>query len=151
MNDGWEILEVRGVKDLDYMGRVGAHFYAEGNLPGRCVPEVFAKTWMNLREMGLGTIWMLLRDGEIVGALGGVVTADPNDGVLTGSEMFWWVQPECRGHGLRLLMQFEEWARGRGAKRLAMVHLLSLMPEKVGKLYERMGYTAVEVNYHKQL
>lgn len=144
---GWSIVEVRSEKDLDFMARAGAQFYEEARLPGRIIPEVFVRSWTQFIGLKLGTIWMLMRGNEIVGAIGGLVVADPNDGVMVGSEMFWWVMPECRGRGVRLLLRFAEWARERGAERLTMVHLMSSMPEKVGKLYERMGMKPLEVHY----
>lgn len=138
--------------ELPELARLGKLFYREGALPGKFVPEQFLATWRKFFELGFAAIFALRINEELVGALGAAVLPDPNDGVLVGSEMFWWVAPKARGHGLSLLNAFEEWAVFEmGARRLGMVHLLSLAPERMGKLYERRGYKATELHYVKEV
>lgn len=138
--------------ELPELARLGKLFYREGALPGKFVPEQFIATWRKFFELGFGVVFGLRIEGELMGALGAAVLPDPNDGELVGSEMFWWVAPEARGHGMGLLNAYETWAVNEmGAKRIGMVHLLSLAPEKMGKLYERRGYKATEVHYVKEI
>jgi GNAT superfamily N-acetyltransferase len=137
--------------DLAETALKGAAFYREGKLPGRFVPEVFTQTWRQLLGSGIGTLIGLEIDGRIEGALGGVKSPDPNDGDLVAVEMFWFVDANHRGHGLKLLDAFEEWAHQQGCKRVGMIHLLQLMPDKLEVLYRRRKYQPVEVHYLKEL
>jgi GNAT superfamily N-acetyltransferase len=139
------------VSDLPEAALLGPQFFAEGGLPGRFVPDVFSAKWGSLIEQGIGFILGLFRDGRIAGAFGGVVVEDLNSGDLVASECFWFVTPESRGRGFELLLAYEAEARKRGAVRCSMIHLLSLQPEKLGELYERRGYKAVETSYFKEL
>lgn len=146
-------LEALPVSELAEVAALGARFYRVGNLPGGVHPPVFVATWTAFLNAGFGAIFGLRNEErELIGVLGAVVLPDPNDGVLIGSEFFWWVVPEARGHGLKLLKEYERWAvEDKGAKRIGMVHLLSLSPESLGKLYERRGYKAIEVHYIKEI
>jgi GNAT superfamily N-acetyltransferase len=64
---------------------------------------------------------------------------------------------ECRGRGLELLAAFESWARENNCNRIIMVHLLDSGPEKknmsriLSRLYARLGFTAVETHYVKEI
>lgn len=137
--------------ELPICAEKGQAFYKEGNLPGSLIPEVFVKTWTALFGAGLAHMYVLEIDGEIQGAIGGVVVPDLNDGVLMGNEAFWFVVPEARGQGLRLLDAFEKSVEKAGAKRIGMIHLLNLMPDVLAKLYIRKGYKAIETHYIKEL
>lgn len=139
------------IQDLPLAAQLGPQFYAEGKLPGRFVPEVFARKWTEFIEMGIGFIIGLFEGQKLEGCFGAIVAEDVNDGALTANEMFWFVQPESRGQGLRLFNAYETEARSRGAKRCSMIHLLGLQPDALSKLYERRGYRAVETAYHKEL
>lgn len=92
---------------------------------------------------GGGVIFVSERHGAITGMLGAVMFDHPMSGQPTASEMFWWMEPERRGDGVRLLKRFEHWAKCHGAERIMMV---SPSPE-VGRLYDRLGYRATETSY----
>ncbi len=139
------------VSELNQLAALGAKFYAESGLPGRFVPDVFEASWRQFYSIGMGQIFKLEVDGQIVGAIGGMVYPDPNDADLVASEMFWFVDPAARGGGIRLFSAFEDWAKQRGAKRIAMIHLQSLAPEALERLYLRKGYRKIESHYFKTL
>ena len=139
------------VSELTEVSLLGPAFFSEGKLPGRFVPEVFAAKWGLLIGQGIGFILGLFREDRLVGAFGGIISEDLNDGDPVANECFWFVKPEARGRGFELLLAYEEEARKRGAVRCSMIHLLSLQPEKLGELYERRGYRAVETSYFKEL
>jgi GNAT superfamily N-acetyltransferase len=92
-----------------------------------------------------GAAWVLEHDGAVRGILGATVFVHPMDGTLTAAEMCWWVDPEMRGHGLKLLRAFETWARDRGARKTVVV---APTPD-VERLYERMHYAKVETSYER--
>lgn len=141
------------VHDLPMLARHGGEFFAEGGLPGRFDGLVFAQNWRRILESGLGTIFISTADGDLAGALGAIVFPDVNDGLLVGTEMFWFVRMPYRGGLLaaRLLAHYEAWAAGRGCARVGMVHLERIMPEKLAHLYERRGYEKTETHYFKTL
>jgi GNAT superfamily N-acetyltransferase len=137
------------VDHLPVLAVLGQRFYEEGRLPGRFIPGTFCRTWEQLLQTGAGGLFLLPDGGLPVGAIGGVLYPDPNDGALVATECFWFVHPQFRGRGLELLEAFESWARDRGAQRIIMVLLHNLMPEQLSALYRRRGYTAVETHYVK--
>lgn len=71
----------------------------------------------------------------------------PFSGARTAFEIVWWVDPEARGDGVRLLRAAEEWARSRGATAVQMV----APNERVGSFYRRLGYAPVEMSYQRSL
>lgn len=76
-----------------------------------------------------------------------------NNSVTVGSELVWWVEPKHRssGAGLALLKGIESAAKGAGVDVWAMVLLDSVDPEKVDKIYRKMGYSPAERSYIKRL
>jgi GNAT superfamily N-acetyltransferase len=71
----------------------------------------------------------------------------PFTGERIASEMVWWVNPESRGDGIRLLKAAEGWAKEQGIPKISMI----APSARVGALYERLGYKAVETAYQKGL
>lgn len=62
-------------------------------------------------------------------------------------EVAWWVDPESRGEGRRLVLSAEEWAIENGAVKVQMV-----APNlRVGNVYRRMGYAQMEIGYQKNV
>lgn len=137
--------ELCAVVDVGYM------FFKEGNLPGGFKRDVFLRNWSAILKERRGIFLGAFEDEKFTGGLGAVLCPDLNNGQLLAVECFWYVLPEYRGHGLRLLRAFERWAKEAGVRRVAMIHLMSLHPEAMRQLYERLGYRAVEINYIKEL
>ena len=71
----------------------------------------------------------------------------PFSGERTAFEIIWWVEPEARGDGVRLLRAAENWAREQGASAMQMV----APNDRVGLLYRRLGYLPVETSYQRNL
>ena len=87
-------------------------------------------------------------DDGIVGMLGLATYIHPLTGECTASELFWWVAPGHRGSlGIRLLRMAEGWARNNGAAVIQMI----APDERVCRLYGRLGYSQVEITFHKRL
>lgn len=144
----WQVMP----DDLPRMGKVAERFYASSKHLNGFDIERFTKFWFPLLENGMGTIFAVYdEEMEIVGAIGGMAYPEPYNGEMQAMEFFWFVQPEHRGVGMKLYRMFEEWARGRGCKRIRMAHLTDLMPEKVHRVYERLGFEQIEVHYSKEL
>lgn len=88
---------------------------------------------------------------RVVGMIAAHVLAHPIDGVLIGSEVAWWVEPLARGTsaGVRLLAAAEQWAIAQGARRFQMI--APMANARVGELYRRRGYTAIETTWQREL
>lgn len=100
-----------------------------------------------LIEADHGLVLVDDRGGTLVGIIGAFVYDHPISGDRTAVEVFWYVAPAFRGAGVRLLKRLEAWARAAGAVVLQMIAPTA----EVGRMYERMGFTALETTFQKGL
>ena len=109
--------------------------------------------WKQFYAQGIATIWALWHEDDIVGALGGFVFPDVNDGQLRATEFFWYVLATYRGSGeaQTLVDRFEAWARERGAKFSIMIALEGMHEKALDRYYIRRGYQKLEHSYMKEL
>lgn len=84
---------------------------------------------------------------DLTGMIALLTYDHPFSGERTAFEVVWWVDPEARGDGVRLLRGAETWARERGIRKMQMV----APNERVGALYRRLGYAPVETSYQRSL
>ena len=110
-------------------------------------PQQMATTVLRLLSTEAGAVFVSDRDGALVGMIGMIVFDNPITGESTVSELFWWVEPEHRGCGLRLLKRAEQWGRESGARK---VHMIAPTPD-VARLYERLGYEQLETTFQRAL
>lgn len=136
---------------LPEAAELGDKFWAEGSLPGSLKKDLFVKNWTGLMDLGMGNVLGLYKDDKLVGALGFISVNDINDGELVASETFWFVEPESRGQGVKLLIKFIDEAKQMGCKRMSMVHLMNSHADKLSDIYKRMGFTPLETHYIKEL
>lgn len=129
----------------------GKAFFAEGKFPGGFNPSQFQKSWNAFLSSGSGVIFASFDGTVITGGLGALIYADTFNGDKTALEAFWYVFKKYRGHGIRLLDTFEKWAEMEQVKRVAMIHLESLYPSELKRLYERRGYKLIETHYVKEM
>jgi len=94
-------------------------------------------------------IFVVERDGAVIGMLGGIVFQQPFSGELIASELFWWLDTAHRGHGAWLLKRFEKWAKELGAVRVSM--MAPIDKPRVAETYEGLQYVAVETVYQRNL
>jgi len=113
--------------------------------------EVFVKNWKALIDLGMGKIYGLYEDDVFVGGLGMLITHDINDGDLVATEAFWFVDPEKRGGGVKLLFFGLRKVKEIGCVRVIMMHLLKSNSEQISQLYESLGFSAIEKHYVKNL
>lgn len=91
---------------------------------------------------------LLALDGETpIGMLALWAYEHPMSGERVASEIVWWVSPERRGVGVRLLKRAETWARARNATVLQMV----APTDRVGRFYAACGYDAIETMFQRRL
>jgi GNAT superfamily N-acetyltransferase len=86
-------------------------------------------------------------DGKIVGMIGYVLHDHFISGEKFAGEVFWYIGPEHRGAGLRLLRAAEKQAKLAGAKYMQMI----APDERVGKVYSRLKYQRVETTWQRAL
>jgi len=131
-------------EDLDAMVLMGLRFLEEV-YPGKFVPnpERMARTGAWLLEDDDRALFVSEKDDQLTGMFGVFVYEHPMTGERTATEMFFWVQPEHRGHGLRLLRVARAWAKEAGATALQM----GAPSPEVERLYERLGLEKIETSY----
>lgn len=139
--------------DLDHIVDMACRFWNTGTVYSEpACPDT-------IRDMAEGCIAegmmsVLEVSGSVVGFACGVV--GPLVGTreaLAGTELAWWVDPNHRSgrNGISLLKHLEGLAKDRGVKYWNMAFMESSMPEKVEKIYQRLGYAPVETLYGKVL
>lgn len=108
-------------------------------------PETMASLFSTLINAPNGIL--LIMDG---GAAGGMVhPALFNASHVTGQELFWWVDSDKRGGGLRLFTALEAAARALGADSWMVSTMEALNFDGATRLYERRGYLASDRNFLK--
>ena len=115
--------------------------------------EFYLAQWRRFMASGVGGIFLLVDDGntQVFGGIGGIIHPDLLTGKLTAVELFWYVKPEYRSGGVRLLKTFEEWAKSRDCKVIAMICLSCSMMDKLDDFYRKAGYTLLEKHYIKEV
>jgi GNAT superfamily N-acetyltransferase len=114
-------------------------------------PDYTTRKYLDLIAKGMGVVFVLEVAGVIVGGIGGLKGPDLHWPRVIAVETFWFVLPEYRGAGLKLMSRFEQWAEENNCDAVAMVHLADSHPEILEKLYTRKGYQLVEKHYVKVL
>jgi GNAT superfamily N-acetyltransferase len=135
--------------DVPRLVAMGAHFIeATGYRTLLPVNEAQLAALMArlLTEPG-GAIFVLATEATVMGAIGLYRFAHPISGEPVASEVFWWVEPDARGSGLRLLREAERWAAAQGA---ALLQMIAPTPA-VERVYAHRGYVPVERLYQRRL
>lgn len=135
--------------DIPRLVEMGTRFLTETVYSGKVPvnPPAMTRTLELLLASDLGALFVSDVGGVVTGMIGLLVFEHPITGARTAQELFWWVEPEHRGHGVRLLARGEQWAVAAGAERL---HMIAPTPA-VGHLYERLGYDFLESAYQKAI
>lgn len=136
-------------QDIPQIVAMGVRFATESEYARHFLvrPEVIARTVAHVASSEDGAIFVSGSDATLTGMIALVAFEHPFSGERIASELVWWVEPEARGDGLRLLRAAEEWARATGAVRVQMV----APNDRVGALYERLGYAKLETYFQRSL
>ncbi|MDQ3170236.1 MAG: GNAT family N-acetyltransferase [Acidobacteriota bacterium] len=136
--------------DVPRLVEMGHRFLSSTSYAGAIAdnPDQMAATASMLIEHPHGCVLVAENEAHaLVGMLGAIVYAHHISGESVCGEVFWWVEPEHRGVGVRLLRAIETWATGKGALKMQMI---APTPD-VCVLYERLGYAPVETAYQRTL
>jgi len=137
--------------DWDQMGDLAVKFYEEKPIPGQIDRRIWISNWSKWVAADVAVIWVAEDNKIIRGAVGGIQTQDPSTNEWMMVEAFWFVEPENRGCGVKLLLKWIAVAKARQCKRLTMVHLSDLDSKRVGTLYLRLGMKPLETHYWKNI
>lgn len=111
----------------------------------------FEKSWEGLIKSEIGLVLVVeTEDNEILGAFGGMIYPNPNNGAGTASQIFWFMHPGKRGLGVRLLKEFEEIAVEMGCTRIFTTSILNEHAERMGRMFIRKGYKPIETHWVKE-
>lgn len=137
--------------DIPRAVAMGRRFIAETSYAGGLAdnPGRLAETAARLIDGDDAVLYVAERDAAIIGMIGGYVYTHPYSDERFATELFWWTDPECRGAGIWLLKAFEQWARLQGVRALQVVAPRS--NDRLGAIYERLGFTRVETCYQREI
>jgi len=95
----------------------------------------------------------LVNDAEVVGMLIALVTPCFFSDVSQAVEIAWYIDPDHRGTrvALKMINEYERWAKEAGAVCTNMINLEVLNGDKVARMYNKRGYTLVENTFLKEL
>lgn len=133
--------------EVERLVEMGERFHRESTYKEHVTHNHEQMIALATQLVAAGNILVMEFEGELVGMIGFMVLPHFLSGEVLGMEVFWWLEPEHRGEGRRLLKAAEDLARERGAKRMQMI----APNERVAVLYRRMKYQFVESAYQKTL
>jgi GNAT superfamily N-acetyltransferase len=126
--------------------------HGEEVLGGKFDAEGYEAAWKALLA-GDGVMF-LVEDatGKIVGGIGGATGLVTLTGKKRALSLFWYMDKAHRSGltAIRLLDRFEQWAKDSGCQQITMP-INDGMSKSSGKVYERRGFTPIEVTYRKML
>jgi GNAT superfamily N-acetyltransferase len=133
--------------DLDGLVTMGRHFIEQTPYATRIAhnPTQMRALAVHLMTSPDGAVFVAERDMRLVGMIGVFVFPHPISAERIGSEVMWWMEPDARGAGVRLLRAAERWVRTQGVARFQMI---APTPD-VEAIYQRLGFEKVETVYQR--
>lgn len=135
--------------DLADVVRMGGKFLATTRYGGLLAhnPDALEQMAQMLLEMPDGFLLVAEEAGVAVGMIGCLVFTHPLSGERFASELAWWMEPDHRGAGVRLLRAAERKASDLGVTKIQMI-----APDaRVAGFYLSRGYEYVEATYQRTL
>lgn len=126
---------------LNFISSTSYRDFIDGN------PDALAILMARLIQHEEAGLFVLERDGDVIGMIAGHLFTHPISGQRVGGEVFWWVEPGSRGVGSELLDRIEAWFTAMGCRKSQMI----APNDAVGRFYERRGYRRVETTYQRDL
>jgi GNAT superfamily N-acetyltransferase len=130
-------------EDIPRMVEMGRRFREESTYSKYMAdnPECMTKLGENLLKCG--GILVIEESGALVGMLGWVLHDHFISGERFAGEVFWWVEPEHRGDGIKLLNAAKAESKAAGAKYMQMI----APTKRIAAAYRHMGFEFVESTY----
>lgn len=130
---------------------IAQSFFKESGSAGTLNFGSFVTLWNKMLVDGVAVMFGQWSDGKLVGVLGGVLAPNLFTGGVLASELFWYVLPDHRRHGTRLLFAFITWAKTVRVDQLLMGHLHFAVSERVATAYDRVGFKKLETMYSMEI
>lgn len=142
--------------ELDAALPIARAFHAESGLGSDFDASHFMAGLENWSASGSLYLCASSPDGRLSnvhGCLCGILAPHFMTGEVLANELFWFILPEHRGgkDAIRMLDDFEAWAREHGATHLIMASFARGTPETVNRLYQRRGFDPIETHHLKPL
>lgn len=137
-------------EDVPDLVDLGIRFIESGKYRDKIKPnpEALAQMMFGLIDNPYGLLTVLeAAKGRNIGMFGAMATLSPYSGEPVAMELFWYVEPESRGGGVRLLRHAENWARELGCKQfIAVSHT-----KKVSRFLKKSKFLGMEEHFVKVL
>lgn len=96
-------------------------------------------------------LWVAVLDGEVVGFLWAAAhLMAPWNPAMVASDYLFYITPERRGTslGYRLVKQYVEWAESMACCEVRLSIASGINEERVGRMYERLGFESFGTVYN---
>jgi GNAT superfamily N-acetyltransferase len=148
------IIRPAAVEEVELLAELGLHFCHTGIFPllADATEETLIGLLLAVFQLGEKGLIVVAEDrgGQVVGGLVAAVLPQPITQRDYADELCYWLEPVARGgEAARLLLDaFECWvdARGLGCK---MVAPCQAPWDRIGAVYRRRGYTAIETVFYR--
>lgn len=100
-----------------------------------------------------GFVKIVCYEGDIVGALIGMISQAPINDYKFSQELMFWFEPEHRNGRVapKLIDEYVDWSKRNGCSFARLSTLDELLNSKVGILFKRKGFSPIETAYVKEL
>lgn len=98
-----------------------------------------------------GYVSVLVVDGEVRGAFWGCLTNMPWSAITFAQDICFFVDAECRGHGVRLIRDWVRWAKAQGAAEVCLSSASGIDTVRAQRLFEKQGFTKQGEAFTKEL
>lgn len=126
--------------DLPRLVEMGQRFRSESTYSKFLADNPERMMQLGRQLLAADGLLVLEKAGQIIGMIGYIIHSHFISGEIVAGEVFWYVEPEVRGDGLKLVDEAKRRARVAGAKFLDMV----APSERVARLYKHLGYEWME-------
>lgn len=135
-------VEVATPDDAPALAALGEMLHDTSSYAG--IPYNRAKVEDLMRNLaaGAGVVFVVRREGEIVGGIAGSVAAWWFSDELHGYEFSFFVRPDARNAfaSIKLISAFRIWCKARGAKKLRMGITTGIHEDSTGKFYRLLDF-----------
>lgn len=91
--------------------------------------------------------FLAIIDGKVEGLLAGKEVKTPWSDDRIWHEVVWFMTARFRKYGVKLLKIAREKLKEQGFAAMVMVHMHNSKPDKLARLYDRLGFKPMETNY----
>lgn len=114
--------------------------------------DVAAKHWASFIVSREGAIFCVAdKEGKVLGVVCGFTNQCIDTGDTEAHVWHWKVDESASGYGVRLLWNFQKWAKAHGAKRIHLGCCAQLWTRGNETLFTRLGYTLEGVILSKRI